>query len=174
MKDKGLAFSSYHLKVDPMIHEAAWGARLIYQEVVDGGGGVVWDRQDVFGEKSRIEDELFPLVDRLTRIARVACDSYILTSDSSDRLFLRDGLDVAVISPQGSYGYLYVTAVAEYLPQNGKTPLQVVDGAKSIDAREVLDDAAKSLNEQIETYRQEGWTGIRDLKRRLKVVEAAW
>lgn len=105
-----LRFGSYHLPADPEVHVAAWGARLILSEVMDGSGGVVWDRQDNWGPKGLVET-LFPCVDRLVETVRGEIRAWRMTSGSHEGVSRRDGRVLAVASPQGSFGYLYVTAV---------------------------------------------------------------
>jgi len=112
MSDKQLSFSSYHLKYDPEQHAAAWGARLIWDEVVAGGRGLVPGRQDAIGEQELVHS-IWPTIDALVSIVRAKAQSWQLSAASDDKLELRQGKVVAVASPQGSYGYLYVTGVVE-------------------------------------------------------------
>lgn len=117
-------FGCGHVKLDPEIHEASWGARLIYAEIVDtkigGGTSVVWDRQTPDGEPDKVS-LLFPVIDRAIDEFRKV--KWQLPSDSRGRLCWREGRSLVVMSPQGSYGYLYVTAVLEYEHYEGCTTL---------------------------------------------------
>lgn len=105
-------FGCGHVKYDEAIHDAKWGARLIYSEVANGGSGVVWNRQTPDGEPALVES-LFPVVDRAVAEFRKPENQYTLTSDQSGHLCWREGQRLVVMSPQGSYGYLYITAVLE-------------------------------------------------------------
>jgi hypothetical protein len=111
-------FGCGHAKYDEAIHDAQWGARLIYAEVVGGGGGVVWDRQTPDGEPALVES-LFPVVDNAMKEFRE--HKYELTGDSRGHLCWREGQRLVVMSPQGSYGYLYVTALLEKPDHLGET-----------------------------------------------------
>jgi len=103
-------FGCGHIKVDETIHEASWGARLIYNEVAAGSSGVVGDRQTPNGEPGKVE-LLFPVVDRAVKEFRAV--KYELEPDSRGHLCWREGRALVVMSPQQSYGYLYITAVME-------------------------------------------------------------
>ena len=107
-----LKYGSYHLVADPEKHVAAYGARLIWDEVISGGTGVVWDRQDNFGAKDDIES-LLPLVKAWVQRVRDLNTSGLMNGGSKEPFQLRDGLRCAIGGPQGSYGYLYVTVVLE-------------------------------------------------------------
>jgi hypothetical protein len=168
-----LRYKTYCLNPDPMVHEAAWGARLIYADIKDGYGGVVWDRQDVYGDRTRVEEELFPLFDRFIRIMRWAMNNSRCESNSRDCWYLRQGLSVVAGSPQASYGYLYVTAVAEYVPGQGRTMFSVEEKGRLIDVTEMADDALKRIDESIIWYRANKYTGINVLKKSKKELEAA-
>lgn len=113
-------FGCGHAKFDPEIHDAQWGARLIYSEVTAGGSGVVWDRQTPDGERENVES-LFPVVDRA--LAEFRAHKYELESHSRGHLCWREGQRIVVMSPQGSYGYLYITALLEKPDQQGKTEI---------------------------------------------------
>jgi hypothetical protein len=123
-------FGCGHVIHDEAIHDAQWGARLIYSEVVPsvgldgttypGSSGVVWDRQTPDGDPTLVES-LFPVVERAMEEFRKV--HYELSSDSSGRLCWREGQRLVVMSPQGSYGYLYVTAVLEKPDHIGETQL---------------------------------------------------
>jgi len=109
-----------HVKYDPEIHDARWGARLIYSEVAAGSSGVVYNRQAPQGEKELVES-LFPVVDRaLDEFRKV---KYELDSSQSGHLVWRENQRVVVLSPQGSYGYLYITALLEKVGHEGETPI---------------------------------------------------
>ena len=110
--DSGLKFSSYHLVADPARHAAAYGARLIWAEVIDGGAGVVHDRQDSFGAREDVES-LFPLVELWTRQVREAYRAGALDPGSEGPVEIEDGPRRVAGGPQRSFGYLYVTAVLE-------------------------------------------------------------
>ncbi len=107
-----LKFSSYHLKYDPDKHVAAWGARLLWDEVMAGGKGLVGDRQDALGDPEKVK-QIWPVIDRLVEEVRLAGQTYKLSSNSKEVFQRREGFINAVVSPQGSYGYLYVTGVVE-------------------------------------------------------------
>jgi hypothetical protein len=111
-------FGCGHVKYDENIHDAKWGARLIYDEVVRGGGGVVWDRQTPSGEAELVES-LFPLVN--TALAQFRLQQYELPGNSRGHLCYREGQRLVVMSPQQSYGYLYITAVLEKPNHLGET-----------------------------------------------------
>lgn len=111
-------FGCGHIKLDEEIHEASWGARLIYKEVADGYSGVVGDRQTPDGEPSKVST-LFPVVDRALKEFRD--NQWELPWDSRGHLCWRDGRALVVLSPQQSYGYLYITAVLEREGHEGKS-----------------------------------------------------
>jgi len=113
-------FGCGHAKYDETIHDAKWGARLIYAEVTAGSSGVVWDRQTPDGEKELVES-LFPVVDRA--LAEFRKVKYELSSDSRGHLCWREGQRIVVMSPQQSYGYLYITALLEKPDHLGETEI---------------------------------------------------
>lgn len=119
-----MGFGCGHVKRDETIHEASWGARLIYSEVIETKGmtPVVWDRQTPTGDEESVR-LLFPVIDRA--IDEFRKNRYMpgLTGDGRGRLCWRDGRVLVVMSPQGSYGYLYVTAVLERNGHMYETPL---------------------------------------------------
>lgn len=117
----GYRFGCGHVTLDPEIHEASWGARLIYSEVIAGSSGVVYDRQTPDGDPESVR-MLFPVVEEATRRFRED-HRYALGSDSRGRFCWRDGRVLVTMSPQGSYGYLYVTAVMEREGHEGETRL---------------------------------------------------
>jgi|WetSurMetagenome_2_1015567.scaffolds.fasta_scaffold24150_7 hypothetical protein len=123
-------FGCGHVTLDEAIHEASWGARLIYSEVVESRTGhtpVVWDRQTPDGDPETVQ-MLFPVIDRAIDEFRKV--KYELSGSSRGRLCWRDGRALVVMSPQGSYGYLYVTAVLEREDHYGETHLaDFEDGA---------------------------------------------
>jgi len=96
-----------------------WGARCIYSEVMDGGQGVVYDRQDAFGPKDLFESLLSPAIDAWFTGVRRRFQRWDSGSDeiySDDTIQQHDGRFYRIIihgSPQRSYGYLYVTALLE-------------------------------------------------------------
>jgi hypothetical protein len=169
----GLAFKSYHLVPDWNIHEAAWGARLIFEEIGQGGTGIVYDRQDAYGSKERLEasDALFR---RFIKVMRWAIQHYYVESSSRDRWFLRDGLDVICASPQGSYGYLYVTMVCEFLSHQYETRFAELDEGREYNLFDMVDEALIHLDEKEDTYRRNKWTGIRKIQQQRKELQAAW
>lgn len=123
-----LRFGCGHVEKDEAIHEASWGARLIFAEVKDGASGVVWDRQTPDGEPDTVR-LLFPVIERATAEVRPLL-AWQMGSDSRGRFCWRDGRALVVMSPQGSYGYLYVTAVLEREGHEGETRLRdFEDGA---------------------------------------------
>lgn len=97
-------------------YPAGWGARLIYQEVTAGGTGIVWDRTDTFGEQEDKDKLLGLMNDGVMKQAMNEARRWIATGEmhsGSDVAFdLYEGHRIKVVaSPQGSYGYLYITAV---------------------------------------------------------------
>jgi hypothetical protein len=122
-------FGCGYVVLDDAVHEASWGARLIYSEVVAGSSGVVWDRQTPDGEADAVR-LLFPVIERATEEFRKR--DYDLPPDSRGRLCWRDGRVLVVMSPQGSYGYLYVTAVLERVEHVGETKLSDFGGDQNI------------------------------------------
>lgn len=115
LAEQKLGFSSYHLRPDPEIHNAAWGGRLIYDEVKAGGSGVLWDRNSGWGDAAMVEKEIFPVVDEFRDAIRWVMNNDYEWGGPAERgqFVYRSGLTVVVGSPQGSYGYLYVTAAHE-------------------------------------------------------------
>jgi len=120
-------FGCGHLPLNEEIHEASWGARLIYSEVAAGSSGVVWDRQTPAGEPETVQ-LLFPVIDRALEEFRKPENKYALSSDQSGHLCWRDGRVLVVMSPQGSYGYLYITAVLEREGHEGESKVWGQDG----------------------------------------------
>jgi hypothetical protein len=118
-------FGCGHLPLNEEIHEASWGARLIYSEVVAGSSGVVYDRQTPAGEPETVR-LLFPVVDRALEEFRK--HKYELDSGQSGHLCWREGRVLVVLSPQGSYGYLYITAVLEKEGHEGESKVWGQDG----------------------------------------------
>ena len=114
-------FGCGHVTIDPEIHAASWGARLIYNEVMDGSSGVVWDRQTPDGDEELVRS-LFPVINEAMQQARLL-RWHGLSSDSRNRLCWREGPRLVVCSPQGSYGYLYVTGAVEKLDHIGETKI---------------------------------------------------
>lgn len=112
------AFGCGHVKYDENIHDAKWGARLIYKEVTDGFSGVLWDRQTPDGDPDLVKS-LFPVLE--TALAMFRLQKYELPGDSRGHLCYREGQRLVVMSPQQSYGYLYVTAVLEKPDHLGET-----------------------------------------------------
>ena len=120
-------FGCGHLPLNEEIHEASWGARLIYSEVTAGYGGVVYDRQTPSGEPETVR-MLFPVVDEALAEFRKPENKYALDSGQSGNLCWRRGRVLVVMSPQGSYGYLYVTAVLEREGHEGESKVWGQDG----------------------------------------------
>ena len=105
-----LQFGTYNHLYDPNKHAAAWAGRLIYREVIEGGTGVVpgrvtlVDPRDVLvahGLDTAVDEFLAHFRERAPR------------PSSEDVVTYRDGCWTVVGSPQGSYGYLYVTATLD-------------------------------------------------------------
>ena len=107
-----LKFSSYHLKYDPDKHVAAWGARLLWDEVMAGGKGLVGDRQDAIGDPEKVK-QIWPVIDRLVDNIRQMAKEYRIGSGDEMVASAVEGFIHVVASPQGSYGYLYVTGVVD-------------------------------------------------------------
>lgn len=118
-------FGCGHLPLNEEIHEASWGARLIYNEVAEGSSGVVWDRQTPAGEPETVQT-LFPVVDEA--LAEFRKVKWELDSGQSGHLCWRKGRVLVVMSPQGSYGYLYITAVLEREGHEGESKVWGQDG----------------------------------------------
>lgn len=118
-----LYFGCGRITTDDEIHDAAWGARLIYDEVVAGYSGIVGDRQDGSGPDTEdtLRNHIWPAVDDALKIFRMY--KYQLPSDSTGQLVWRCGRTVVVMSPQGSYGYLYITGVHEKEDHVGETAI---------------------------------------------------
>jgi hypothetical protein len=104
-----MTFGSAHMPYDPEAHEAWWGARLIFDEVKAGYRGVVFDRQTPTGDPEKVQ-LLFPVVDRWIAECKRQMDAWTLRSDDKDVIELQEGNIIVKGSPQGSYGYLYVSA----------------------------------------------------------------
>lgn len=107
-----LSFSSYHLRYDEERHVAAYGGRLILAEVLDGGRGTVPDRQAAIGDDAEVR-RTFPVIDRWLDLVRAEAARDYAFNGRDDSIELREGNVIVIGSPQGSYGYLYVTAVVE-------------------------------------------------------------
>jgi hypothetical protein len=95
--------------------DAAWGGRLIYNEVAEGGKGIVGDRVDMFGSevvKTILLDAMNGgVMDKAMAEARKLHLKRRMTTGSREVFSLYRDRNVEVVaSPQGSYGYLYVTA----------------------------------------------------------------
>lgn len=186
LETPALGFSSFHLKPNTRDHDAAWGARLIYEEVAAGGAGVVYNRQGAWGSKEDLKGKVFPAVERFAKVLTyLAKYSYTMKSDSVDRWVWHDHvLDVvAVASPQGSYGYLYITAALEKVP--GVTRLEPLPEESwgrephehvfdMIAGCDFFDAERRMLNEHIGYLRANKYTGIRQYKAQLKELEAAF
>lgn len=103
-----LAYGTYHVTD---LGRAAWGARLIFGEVMSGGRGIVGDRVDWFGTDEDRTELLEKLNDSFTVALRKARDLRIVPDSDEAYTLFDDGDLVIVASPQSSYGYLYLTAV---------------------------------------------------------------
>ena len=176
-----LQFSSYHLRPDPEIHEAGYGARLIYDEVMQGGRGVVYDRQSVFGDQMAVEKQIFPVLDRAYERFRKMANGYRWHgSGENGRFTWREGRVIVVMSPQGSYGYLYVSALLEHedhytesrpidLPEPGGRGRAASDEGNwpvSLVERDV-----RAIEEDLEWSREHGSKArVRELEKKLKAV----
>jgi hypothetical protein len=126
-----MGFGCGHLPINDEIHEASWGARLIYSEVVAGQSGkgfaVVWDRQTPNGEPETVRT-LFPVLERAVDEFRKPENRYALDEGQSGHLVWREGRILVVMSPQGSYGYLYITAVLEKEGHEGESEIWGTNG----------------------------------------------
>lgn len=176
MEPTELLFKTYHVRYDPEVHDAAWGARLIFADVRDGyHQGVVYDRQSAIGDRETIEGELFPLFDRFIRVMRWAMNNYMVESDSRDRWVLRKDLSLIVGSPQASCGYLYVSALHERPNKKYSTWMEALkDEHKEHAVWLAVEDMFIALDERERAYRDNKWTGIRDIQRRRKELQEAW
>lgn len=126
-----MGFGCGHLPINDEIHEASWGARLIYNEVTSGQAGkgfaVVWDRQTPNGEPDTVRS-LFPVLERAVDEFRKPENMYELDGGQSGHLCWREGRILVVMSPQGSYGYLYITAVLEKEGHEGESEIWGTNG----------------------------------------------
>ena len=111
-------FGCGSLPFDPEKHAAGYGARLIYNEVLDGCDGLVYARQTPTGEAKLLEDKIFPVYPEFMEIARdhMEYGSYgvepKLRFDGNEVFSVQFGDDVVfAASAQGSFGYLYLSAV---------------------------------------------------------------
>lgn len=135
--DKVLDYGTYHLTVDPAIHRAAWGARLIYKEVEDGQSGIVFDRCAPWGDQHDLTAIIAPNYERAMKSIRSILkygDSWG-GPDETGHIVWRDGLVVLVASPQGSAGYLYVTIALETPRTYGMT--QIAPVTEGVNCHEV-------------------------------------
>lgn len=149
-----LSFACHRVVTDDEIHDAAWGARLIYSEVIAGYGGLVWDRQSGSGPDTEetLENFVWPTVDDALKIFRMY--EYQLPSSSTGQLVWRVGRTVVVMSPQGSYGYLYVTAVHEKEGHEGETTISE-GGNRTPDIRnEQIEKKVEEIEKSIDWYIQ--------------------
>lgn len=106
-----LGYGTYHVQ-DADQYPAAWGARLIFNEVMGGMTGLVWDRQDAIGGDEEKKTLLGLLNGGVMDKALAEARKLGMYPGDDARFVLYDDVDVQVIgSPQGSYGYLYVTAL---------------------------------------------------------------
>ncbi len=83
---------------------AAFGARLIFSEVMEGGRGLVSSRRAYVGEPGHSDDIGRGFEGLLERVR-----SLRLSENSRDVVSFNDGNVFASGTPNGSYGYLYVT-----------------------------------------------------------------
>lgn len=116
-----LTFKCGHVTINETIHEAVWGARLIYSEVLGGFSGVVGDRQGGTGDDEAFAKLIFPAVDEAMIVIRYLVQNYKLNQEERGHAVWRKGRVVVVASPQQSYGYLYITAVLEREDHEGET-----------------------------------------------------
>lgn len=108
-----------HKEFDPAKHRMAWGARLIYDEVVQGFTGIVWDRTDAIspeGEPERFSDAptafttmVEHALQQWLELIRREHTAGRLTMDSDKTYGLWYESVYTVGGPQGSHGYIYVT-----------------------------------------------------------------
>lgn len=104
-------FGTYH--TGTISCEAQWGARLIAKEVAMGLNGLVHNRQSASGAKAH------DLVKRMQErnVLHEACEAARKArlpdngSDISPHILYQDDDIVVIGSPQGSFGYLYVSAL---------------------------------------------------------------
>jgi hypothetical protein len=97
-------------------HLAGYGARLIYQEVQEGYPGIVSNRQSGAGDLDLLDTRIFPNLKAFMAEVRSKMNSYNWSEGSRECLFWSPPNDPHVkfaASPQGSYGYLYLSAVVE-------------------------------------------------------------
>jgi len=90
---------------------AGYGARLLFAEVMDGGSGALWDRQDSFGDEAVLEDELNPVLQCWYKGARNRWSKW--DGGSNAVYSLTEGRVTVRGGPQASHGYLYVTALVD-------------------------------------------------------------
>ncbi len=111
-------FGSYYLPYDEAKHRLWYGARLIYEEVKAGSSGVVYDRQSSKWDDSMSDVEARALFDSKVRgplkewyeeVRRRMKLGQLPSSSGGEIRILRGDVEV-VGSPQGSFGYIYVSA----------------------------------------------------------------
>ena len=110
MSDFG--YGSYHNPYDPEKHVAFWGSRRIFAEVRDGSNGLVSDRQSVIGDVDEVNKVVAPVVRQWIEEVREQMRRD-LSPSSQDVVTLVEGPVTVVGSPQGSHGYLYVSATLD-------------------------------------------------------------
>lgn len=104
---------------------AAWGARWIVTQ--DGGVDFVWDRQDNFGDKGRIDKLLAWLNERALNGARTSASQMLVaralnTREARPAVLYQDREGAIVGNTNASAGYLYVAAYRyEDLPEGHPT-----------------------------------------------------
>ena len=106
-------YGTYH--ADKFEADARWGARLIHREVNDGLTGLVGDRQSGFGDRAHDLVGLMAKHNVLGQATGHARSLRLQGNDDSVHTLFDETFDddhvVVLGSPQGSYGYLYVTAL---------------------------------------------------------------
>lgn len=110
---KELRYGTYHVK-EPRL---AWGARLIYTEVVAGGRGIVWDRTDAVGPDVERKLFLHYMNESVGEAPFDGCRKAMaegMGPGSDDAFIVFENEDVKITaSPQRSHGYIYMTAEAK-------------------------------------------------------------
>ncbi len=114
--EKKLGFA-YHKFAPDENSIAGYGARLIYDELKDGYTGVVWDRQSAFGDKDIVEKYVLPVVRKWNKVATQWCKLHWNGSSSYEVIEYSEPCAIGEVivkgSPNGSYGYMYMTALLQ-------------------------------------------------------------
>lgn len=100
------SFGTYHATDDDLRGKrAVWGARLI------APNDLVWDRQDLVSDDDEAKEALVHWLNNgaIRDMRRILDQLYLGGNDNTRHVIIDDERGVIVGSPQGSYGYIYVT-----------------------------------------------------------------